>query len=169
MSRRGSILLETTAALAIFAMVGLLVLSALRDGMGNLDRSYDMLQAVDLARSSMAKLEAGIATVEELDGPVPLWDGGEDAALPAGGPELDGRWTLSVDVADSEFPSLSRVTISVYDGDVAMATLEDESPAAIYTLSQLVRLEDNGASDELPEDELMREIRRAGGSGGVTP
>ena len=161
MTRRGSILLETTAALAIFAMVGLLVLTAVREGMGNLNRSYVMLQAADLARSSMARLEAGIITIEELDGPVPLWDG-EEGAEPRGEPEYDDRWMLGVEVEDSEFPSLSRVTINVYDGDTTLAGMEDEAPPPLYSLSQLVRLEQSAASDELPEDELMRDIRRAG-------
>lgn len=166
MRDRGSILLETVVALAIFATVGLLVLSSVREGLGRLEQSWRMQQAVDLARSSLARLEGGLTTIEELDGPVLLWDGDISNDTIAGEPEVDSRWMLDVEVEPAEFSTLTRVTIHVHDGSLQAATLEDESPAAIYSLTQLVRLGEGATPDALPENDLMEEIRRSAQGGG---
>ena len=64
--RRGGILLEVTLAIAIFAAAGSITLAATRSVFRSLDRSRRLLEAVDLARSRLSELEAGLIDLADL-------------------------------------------------------------------------------------------------------
>jgi len=171
---RAAILMELMIALAVFVLASLAVGSMLRQGVGALVRSQEQAKAADLARSTMARIEAGLARPEVLDGPVEpwqadptVWEGDSladpDAGLAAsvgGGPGGDGGmritgpiWMLDVVSEPSEFEGLSLVTVT--------ASREDpENPDArsvSVTLTQLVGLRNAepdvaGELDEMIED-----------------
>src|SRR5688572_10823162 len=71
--RRGALLLEVILALALFVMGGIALLTMIGRTFANVEFVRDSERAADLARSAMAKLEAGIATADTLDGPVRGW------------------------------------------------------------------------------------------------
>ncbi|MCC6659279.1 MAG: hypothetical protein IT437_00165 [Phycisphaerales bacterium] len=139
----GMLLLEVVAAIAVFVMGGMAILSLVGGSADSLSASRDAVKAVDLARSGMARLEAGLATPQNLPGPVPLWDDdadawlGDDSAPETGGfadaaPRPSG-WELEVATEPSRFAGLTLVTVTA-------VKRSGETVAASYTLRQLVRL-----------------------------
>lgn len=65
--RRGAVLLEIMVALAIFVGAGAVVLGSVININRSLAASRDRQVAIDIARSKMAELEAGITTAERLN------------------------------------------------------------------------------------------------------
>ena len=151
-ARRAMLLLEVAAAMAVFVMGGLAILSLVGGSVDSLSAARDAVKAVDLARSGMARLEAGLATPQNLPGPVPAWEDDTDAwlgddALSAeeghgfadAAPRPSG-WELEVETEPSEFAGLTLVTVTAIKRS-------GESVAASYTLRQLVRLGREQAED----------------------
>lgn len=147
--RSGWVLLEMMVALAIFVMTALAVLSAVDRGLSGADRTRNAARAVDLACSTMAKLEAGLGTPQTLSGPVPAWeppltsDGPFDESVPGGFSETlppDSLWEVEVDTIRSEFSGLTHVTVTV----IRRASPDSDVLLASYTLHQLVRLAPEG-------------------------
>jgi hypothetical protein len=154
------LLLEVVTAVAVFVGAGMAILSLVSGSVSSLAAARDAVKAVDLARSGMARLEAGLATPQTLPGPVPRWEDdadawlGDDAAAESGGfadaaPRPSG-WELDVETEPSRFAGLTLVTVTASKraGEVIEAT---------YTLRQLVRLGrggEDGAGDleEFVED-----------------
>jgi hypothetical protein len=142
---RGWVLLEMLVALAVFTMTALAVLGAMDRGLRSAERTRDSARAVDLARTTMAKLEAGLGTVQSLSGPVPAWSPGlaggagfEDEA-PAGFEEslpAESLWEVQIETRRSEFPGLTVVLVTA----IKRAAPSSERVRASYTLGQLVRL-----------------------------
>ncbi|MCE7973015.1 MAG: hypothetical protein DYG92_01630 [Leptolyngbya sp. PLA1] len=128
-SRRGGVLLEVLLALVLFVSAAMATLS-LVDRL--IENSYTLEQrriAADLARSAMARLEAGLATPETLSGPVRPEEG--DAGVAA-----ISDWVLDVQTETSPFSELTNVSVTAMlapGGDV-------EHPKTSFTLRQLVRL-----------------------------
>jgi len=165
--RRGAILLEVILSLSLFVMGGMAILGAISQAVRGLEVTSSKQRAADLARSAMARLEAGIVTAESLEGPVPPWTDpsqdsgfsfeGEDASWGAMDPSQEPTgWELEVDVEPSPFPGLTLVHIRA----VKRPSPESERIEADYTLHQLVRLGALGADEAGEEDELMDEARR---------
>lgn len=128
-SRRGGVLLEVLLALVLFVSAAMATLGVV-DRL--IENSYTLEQrriAADLARSAMAKLEAGLATPETLSGPVrPEEDDGGTAEI--------SDWVLEVQTETSPFPNLTNVSVTAMlapGGDI-------ENPKSSFTLRQLVRL-----------------------------
>jgi hypothetical protein len=71
--RRGALLLEAMFALAIFVMAGSAVLALVGGARQSMERVALDRRAADLARSAMAKIEAGIESAQSLNGPVKPW------------------------------------------------------------------------------------------------
>jgi len=153
----GAILLELLLAVAIFSAAGLAILSVMNTSIGSARAMRDAQQAADLARSAMAKIEAGIATPETLHGPVPAWvDEVATEGAFADAPPTESNWELEVTTDRSQFAGLTLVTVRA---------LRRESPnsdqlRASYTLRQLVRL--FGETDDAvgDEDEMSERARR---------
>ena len=146
---RGWVLFEMMVALTIFIFMAVAVLGAVNQGLMSAERTRDASKAADLARSTMAKLEAGLGTVQNLAGPVPAWeptldaDSGADVpfdeSAPSGfseEPPVDSLWEVEIETLPSEFPGLTHVTVTA----VRRVSELSERVAASYTLHQLVRL-----------------------------
>lgn len=160
---RGALLLESVLALSIFAMAGLVIAGLVGDAADSLSRSRDALRAADLARSAMARLEAGISPMRDLSGPVPRWE--EDETAREGDPsEFDGgfadappapsQWEVEIATEPSEFEGLTRVTVRAFKRDASGAV------AAAHTLHQLVRLGSAAEDRAGAEDALSGAARR---------
>lgn len=164
----GWVLLEMMVSLAIFAMTALAVLGAVDRGLSSAERTRQQARAVDLATSTMAKLEAGLGTVQNLAGPVPAWeppmvsDGPFDESAPGGFSEVppaESGWEIEIDTIRSEFPGLTNVTVTV----VKRPSPNSDSLVASYSLHQLVRLA-NPEDDVVGElDEMAIEAMKGGG------
>lgn len=163
--KRGAILLEMIAALAIFVMASLAITSLLRQGMGSLDRERLRAQAADLARSTMARLESGELSEMNANGPVPPWPADErnwegDAevtpdALFIEAEEASG-WEIRVETEPSEFEGLSVVRVFVTRRDPE----DDQRVLASAELHQLVRLREAEADIAGEADDLAGEAER---------
>ena len=172
MNRRAGILLEVMIALSIFAMAGLAILTLLGQSVESFTRTRDVQHAADLARSTMSRIEAGIAPPDALVGPVPPWDDtdlaremasmyetgpgefgpGFDDSLPG-----DSDWELEIESEPTEFRGLSLVTVRA----IRRPSPDSDRILASYTLRQLVRL---GSED----DDVVGQGDPLFGSGGST-
>ncbi len=163
--RRGSMLLEVMLALAIFIMAGTAILNIVGGTMDGMNRMKLSRQAADLARSAMAKIEAGIETPQTLNGPVKPWaaeDGDTNAAEPA---QAGGAWELQIDTDQTQFRGLTKVTIKAVKHEGG----NSDRLAAAYTLRQLVRLSGKGDDKVGEEDSLAAEAKRGLSAGGAGP
>lgn len=167
--QRGVLLLEVLLALAIFVMAGGAILMLVDRAMRGLEHTRAAAQAADLARSTMARIEAGLGTPVTLNGPVRAWpesDDGRreedltDGSLGSGGiaPEETG-WEVEIETDPSSFPGLTTVSVrAIKRSPPGSATV-----AAEYTLRQLVRLggkgEDAAGSRDALADEAQRGLR----------
>lgn len=161
-ARRAALLLEVLLALAIFVMMAILILSAVQTAAMGVVRSRDAARAADLARSTMARLEAGLGTARALNGPVRSWaEAGqrEDEFAVGLGDEPqphEAPWEVRIETSPSQFEGLTHVTVQAF----RRASRNSDQFAATYTLHQLVRLS-AGAEDEVgEEDALLEEARR---------
>lgn len=154
--RRAALLLELLIALAIFVAASALVLSSMRTVSTRLLVSRDQQQAVDLALSKLAELEAGLITVETLDGAEfeTALAGSEDDASNFDESDLGPKhWRIEVSSETSRFTDLSIVTLRVFNqrpigGDGS----GDEVEACV--LRQLVRLGGGADREEFDRDPL---------------
>jgi len=135
--RRGALLIEGMVAVAVFVAAGLAILAAMRGAAHEARRERDLLRAMDLARSAMASMEAGLATPEQLDGPVPRWTE-ESAGFDDAPPEPSG-WSIQIDTDTSSFEGLARITVRV-----SRAAAGSGDPIELYALHQLLRLDSPG-------------------------
>jgi hypothetical protein len=126
---RGSILLEVLLAIAIFVAAGIATLRVADMATNAASRTALRAKAEDLARSAMAKLEAGVATSETLSGPVKPESDDETLS-----PEDEG-WEIEIETEPSRFAELTHVTVRVI-----RRTGERETPELTHELHQLVRL-----------------------------
>lgn len=130
MTRRGSVLLEVLLATAVFAFAGVVVLAAVNGSVRDGGRAALRSQAMDLARSAVARMEAGIPEPPERE---------------AGTAGL----RVSARLEPSDYPGLALAVVEVFDeGDASSADGRD--PARLAVLRQLVR-GDGGAGAERPE------------------
>jgi Tfp pilus assembly protein PilV len=146
---RGVMLLEVVVSLAIFVVAGGAILGLVRQTMAGLEQSRNAAKAADLARSAMAKIEAGIETAQTLNGPV------QKQADSVGGSGDPSGWELQIDTDLSQFRGLTRVSIQAIKR-VGAGQIE-----AQYTLVQLVRLGGKG-EDRAGEDDVLAEKARQG-------
>lgn len=159
---RGALLLEVILALAIFVMSGIAILTMVERTTAGVVRSRDAARAADLARSTMARLEAGLGSARTLDGPVRSWAeaGQREDEFAVGVGDIvranEAPWEVQIETAPSEFEGLTRVTVHAF----RRAARNTDRFAASYTLRQLVRL-GGGPEDEVGrEDSLLEEARR---------
>lgn len=163
MSRgRGAVLLELMLALALFVGAAALCLTATRSLFAALDRADRRQWAIDLARSKMAELDAGLVSLPALRGE---WSGAVGSHRPRDlspdEPAAETRWRFDVRTQRSAFDGLTLIelTVSEVPGE-AVATGED--PALVsYTLRQLVALREASAG-EFETDELLEGLPEAG-------
>lgn len=170
-TRRGGILLEVMLALALLVMGSMTILGAMSQSIHSLEATRLKQQAADLARSAMARIEAGIATPDTLQGPVPAWESDPESGadelngdafpdefgLAAGiGWSEDSGWELEIDTSPSPFAGLAIVRVRA----LRRASLDSDRIIGQYTLEQLVRLGTLETDEAGEEDELMEEARQ---------
>lgn len=132
MSGRASILLEVLLATAVFAFAGVVVLAAVDGSVADGARAARRSLAMDVARSAVARIEAGIP------------EAGDDGQ---GAPGLRVSWRLE----PSDFPGLALAVVEVYDEDASAASPDFvQDPPRVAVLRQLVR-GDGGAGADRPE------------------
>lgn len=144
-ARRGAMLLELMLSLTLFAASGLAILALMRQSVASLDHALQTRRAADIARSAMARIEAGIDDPAAIEGPVAVWDGRDDAMSasdfnltdgPAAEPSGDTLWELEVRTIPSQFDGLSEVQVRAFRRVSERSGRVDAS----FTLTQLVRL-----------------------------
>lgn len=153
MKRNGSILLECLVALAIFVGVASTVYSLIIAAAGSVERTARRERAADLARSALAKIEAGIETPESMNGPVEPWRDDSDGTFDDN--PQPTPWVLEISTEPSEFDGLVMVTARAecYDppGSDRIVTS--------FELKQLVRLASiSTMSDPRRKNETSSEI-----------
>lgn len=130
LARPGAVLLEILISIALFAGAAVFTLSAAHSTLESMDRVRLRQEALDLARSRMAMLESGLATLDDLRDEL-VDRAGDRAGTPA--------WSIDVQVSRSEFTDLSLVEITVTEllPDGRMPD-EDQQATISCTLRQLV-------------------------------
>ena len=132
MKQRGSVLLEVLLATAVFSFAGIVVLGVVDGAVADGARAARRSLAMDVARSQLARMEAGISE-----------DSQDDRAVP--GLRVESR------MEPSDFPGLTLAVVEVYDeqsdGRSDEATTD---PPRLAVLRQLMR-GDGGSGIERPE------------------
>jgi type II secretory pathway pseudopilin PulG len=132
MKQRGSVLLEVLLATAVFSFAGIVVLGVVDGAVADGARAARRSLAMDVARSQLARMEAGISE-----------DSQDDRAVP--GLRVESR------MEPSDFPGLTLAVVEVYDeqsdGRSDEATTD---PPRLAVLRQLMR-GDGGGGTERPE------------------
>jgi len=134
---RGAILLEVLLAIGLFAGAATFCLGVTKSLFSAFDRTDRRRMAIDLARSKLAELEAGLITVQDLRGE---WSGGvgsraddDERETAAFGP----IWEIDVNTTQTEYRGLSLIELTI------TAVPPDgvpESHVVSFTLRQLVAL-----------------------------
>ncbi|MBX3402081.1 MAG: hypothetical protein KF699_01585 [Phycisphaeraceae bacterium] len=163
--RRGALLMEMMLALAVFVGAALAILSAMGQSAASLAAAKERQRAMDLARSALSRIEAGIETAETLNGPVPEWQDEDSTAEFEDAPPAPTGWELSI--RTTPFGGAGRggaiagggltlVEVTALRRDPGRA-----APAVTVTLRQLVRLGAE-AEDRVGDlDDIGRAAERA--------
>lgn len=137
-ARRGAMLFEIMLSVALFVGAGSICLGVTRSLFSALDRVQREQRGLDLARSKLAELEAGLITITDLRG---TWSGTVGSHEPA--VDLDplhrgSKWTIEAQTIRTEHPGLSLIELTVSE--------DAETPGGpgglSITLRQLVALRD---------------------------
>jgi hypothetical protein len=158
--RRGSILFEVMLSVALFVGAAAFTLAAVRNVANTLERSEAQQEAIDLARSKMAELEAGLITITSLRGEFEGDVGSRGAAsadIDAGPAAARPRWRMEVNSMRSEFTGLTLVELTVLENLPPEAESHGANPMR-FTLRQLVSLRDE-PDQAPPEDDLLKGLK----------
>lgn len=148
---RGGVMFEVLLAVALFAGAAALTLGCVKSVFSALDRTRREQEAVDVARSRMAELEAGLITLADLRGQSVNSIGsmsGQESPSPS--VENPARWIVDVKTQRSEFTGLSLVELTVRE-DPAHADVSDGQPMS-FSLRQLLPLRRDDAEDYQPDE-----------------
>ena len=132
MNQRGSVLLEVLLATAVFSFAGIVVLGVVDGTVADGARAARRSLAMDVARSQLARMEAGISD-----------DSQDDRAV----------FGLRVEshMEPSDFPGLALAVVEVYDEQSDGRNDEaSNEPPRLAVLRQLLR-GDGGSGTERPE------------------
>ena len=158
-ARRGGVLFEVVLSIALFAGAAAFALGAVRSAFDKLDQTRRKQQAIDLARSKLAELEAGLITLADLrDGAA------QQGLLPAGSnglederqPETGPQWSFHVEVHRAPFAELSLIELTVTEA-VPGAPEPAGSDGVRYTLRQLIKLRETDA-EEFEDDPINQAV-----------
>lgn len=164
---RGALLMEMMLALAVFVGAALAILSAIGQSASSLAAAKERQRAMDLARSALSRIEAGIDTAETLNGPVPEWQDEESTSEFADTPPAPTGWELSI--RSTPYGGAGRGAAGPGGGLtlIEVTALRREpgraAPSVAVTLRQLVRLGAE-AEDRVGDlDDIGRAAERARG------
>lgn len=150
-------------SIALFVLAATVSLRVVGDGLRSVERMHLDAVALDLARSRLAELEAGVVTLADLRVPgtalrtvgTVTWDDPADRLLFA-----DRRWTLRASWTAAPFDGFSLVELEVRLGD------DPARPESYAVVRRLLRLRDvpessyeaddllDGIPEEVVEDPL---------------
>lgn len=136
-ARRGGFLLEVILSLSIFIMVGLAAVSLTSNALNAARRSADLRLALDLARSTFARIEIGELSPESARGPAGAWTGANSSA-DGDAPQTLPGWWIDVQTEPGPLSDLTAITVRIQH-DVA-AGADGSRGEVVFTLRQLVRL-----------------------------
>ncbi len=148
---RGAMLLEVMLAVGLFVGSAAVCLAVTRSLFASLQRTDRRHLAVDLARSKLAELEAGLETVQNLRGE---WSGAvgsrprDDLETLAPGPV----WEIDVTTSLSEYRGLSLIELTVME--VSQDAGADRDDAVSFTLRRLIALREQDP-EAYETDELL--------------
>ena len=132
MNQRGSVLLEVLLATAVLSFAGIVVLGVVDGTVADGARAARRSLAMDVARSQLARMEAGISD-----------DSQDDRAVP--GLRVESH------MEPSDFPGLALAVVEVYDEQLDGRNDEaSNDPPRLAVLRQLLR-GDGGSGTERPE------------------
>ena len=132
MNQRGSVLLEVLLATAVFSFAGIVVLGVVDGTVADGARAARRSLAMDVARSQLARMEAGMSD-----------DSQDDRAV------LGLR--VESHMEPSDFPGLALAVVEVYDEQSDGRNDEaSNEPPRLAVLRQLLR-GDGGSGTERPE------------------
>jgi hypothetical protein len=140
--RCGGILFEAMLALALFAGAAAFTLGAVRSVFDSFGVMRRRQEAVDLARTKIAELEAGIISLTDLRSGMVERDRGESGL----------GWTFELKTHRTAFTGLTLIELTVLE-DQGMGVHSVSSNAVSFTLRQLVALREDQAP-EYEQDEL---------------
>jgi len=144
---RGGILLEVVLSISLFAGAAAFTLASVRSVFQTLERARLLQEAIDLARSKMSELEAGLITISDLPGSEFQQIGSFDRRKAE--TEVEFAWQFEVQSQRSEFTGLSLVELTVTQTGAVTQPMT-------YTLRQLVSLRDEDEA-EFEEELKTRE------------
>lgn len=121
--RVGGVLFEVMLSLALFAGAATFTLGAVRSVFATLERSALQQEAVDVARSRIAELEAGLISLTSL----------RDGNAGDASHEAPQRWLLDAKTSRTQYPNLTLVELTVSQNS-------QDSAAVRVTLRQLIEL-----------------------------
>ena len=167
-ARRGGVLLEVVIALGLFIGAGVFALGAMGSAASSMSRSARETIALDLARSKLAELEAGLVSMAELREQEGVLDriGSMRFEDDEAGTLWRGReWIVIVETERTEFAGLTLVELTVREaepfagGGGAPATLDgwggaEDEPLIEATVRQLMRLRE-GRAESYEEDDIL--------------
>ena len=150
---RGAILLEVMLAIGLFVGAAAFCLGVTRSLFASLERTDRRRLAIDLARSKLAELEAGLITVQELRGE---WSGGvgsrqdDELETAASGP----TWEINAVTTRTEYRGLSLIELTITEVPPDAGV---ESDVVSFTLRQLVALREQDP-EAYEVDEMLEGI-----------
>ncbi len=149
---RGAVLLEMLLALGLFVGAASFCLASMRSLHSALDRAERDQRVVDLARSRMAELEAGLISLQALRGE---WSGAvgsqtQDSLEVDEGP-AQRLWRIDAGTSRSAYPGLTLVEITVAESAAGLA-----GKPATFTLRQLVAIR-QAEAEAYEGDDLLQQ------------
>lgn len=153
---RGGVLFEVLLAVALFAGAAAFSLGCVKSVFTALERTRREQEAVDVARSRMAELEAGLITLADLRGQaVDAIGSMTDQGSASIGADSAARWIVDVKTQRTEFTGLSLVELTVREDASRGGANEDDLMS--FTLRQLMPLR-RGDAEEYQADELTESL-----------
>ncbi len=151
--RRGALLLEVLLSIALFAGASAFALGAVRSVFDALDRAKRQQEAVDIATSKMAELEAALITVRDLRSEWMGQIGTYEPDLEFDASNDSRYWEIDVQTYASEFAGLNLVELTVTEVTDAMNGDSNFVPMS-FTLRQLMPPREADV-EAYREDELL--------------
>lgn len=152
-------LFEIMLSIALFVGAGTFCLAVTRSLFGALYRVQREQQALDLARSKLAELDAGLIGIQDLRGE---WSGAVGSYEPSAdlAPDAAGRiWTFEMETTRSEHPGLSLVELTVTEQSAELAGAGSAGGLSV-TIRQLLPLRELEPEAYEP-DELLEGLPEA--------
>lgn len=138
-NRRGGVLFEVVLAVALFGGAAAFTLAAARSALDSMQRVRLQQAAVDLAKTRLAQLEAGLIALADLRDGITAESDSSDAV----------EWTFDLKTGRTEFTNLTLIELTVRQ---TLPEGDDRTPISC-TLKQLMALRPDEAV-EYERDEL---------------